>query len=162
MEEQWETAVSPKKKLKDKKIARFTPVVDTSKETQQGAYLAAARKMADEEYEKWIKAELATFESGEKTICLMFYAGGAGQLSYTTDVSGYPTDMKGKLSALREVCGLGKKDTVCAEEHILAKSSENNGRYLFSIAYDRASGVKAACSGCRQLLAKYKIMDLAR
>ena len=55
------------------------------------------------------------------------------------------------------------KPTICGEEHVLMDlNATGRSDMLFSVAFDKTSGVKGAChSGCATLLATYRIKDIS-
>jgi len=117
----------------------------------QDAYRNEARK---------IVASISTgsFEPG-KTTCLMFYLDG-DRLKYKEATSGLAYVGTGdRLQQNRSDAGIGKKETICAEEVLLAKFHE---KFLFSWTFDTGlQVVKPACmKGCETLLSRRGIEDL--
>ena len=154
--EPWTEVTSKAKKREDQFVATLT-VDDKAK--AKGAYKATALDMAESAWYEWIKETVEKGDSAEKTVCLMFWPSGGGELAYDHGVSGYPKEIKSNVKALRKVCGIDPdKKTVCAEEHLMV-DSKNGDKYLFSIAFDR-NGVKPACAGCKKILKQYAIKDL--
>lgn len=157
----WTTYKTPRKLKTERREAAYasTSTVE-GKARAKGANKLKAMQLADAEWERWIKDKVTGMKSDEATVCLMFYVGGGGELKYDWDTSGYPTEMKTKLKALRKVSGVAlDKASVCAEEHLLANHDGN--QYILSIAFDRW-GKKTACMGCKLLLKQYEIKDMWR
>lgn len=161
MEQPWTVVKKRGQASAEKREARYVSSSTVEgKARAKGANKLKAMQIADTAWDEWIKDQVTGMKSDEATVCLMFYVGGGGDLKYHWGASGYPTEIKAKLKALRTVSGVkADKASVCAEEHLLVGHDGN--QYILSIAFDRY-GKKTACQGCRVLLKHYEIKDMWR
>jgi hypothetical protein len=159
-DDDFQPATTRKGRQKASRNAQFAP--KATGETKEGDNDAFRISAVD-----WIKenkAEIAKAAALAKgnVACLMFYKTSGGGLAGYYGYSGYPTDMKGKLQAIRETHGIAAdKATVCGEEHVIAEHPDVT--FLFSISYHKEHKFISACSaGCKTLLAKRNIEDLKK
>ena len=134
------------------------------KEKQQDAMKDTAVRLARELWETQGDDLLGDGlnASGElkKTCVVMFYIDrthtGKDGLGHRIGYSGgvYSKTQDGKLEKMREQAKVkANKETICGEEQVLIKmDGDKRSTMLFSVAFDKKVGLKAACgSGCNKL-----------
>lgn len=158
MDGEWSTQGSKRGKQQQAFVPQATNA--DLKDSDKNAFRDKARVLARSVFDAW-RSRSGEADNLEKTMCLMFYKDSAGQLKYVQHTSGFPENMKGKLTALRKTAGVVHKDTVCAEERLLCTLPHTVPKesLLFSAAYDQM-GAKQACCNCALCLNLYGIEDL--
>jgi hypothetical protein len=104
------------------------------------------------------QAKKTQLTAGMKTICAMAYLH-KGELKWIEYDNKLETGDKNDIAENRQKAEIGKKDTICAEEYLLARHKRKEFMYSYAI---NQHGLIAACASCFKLLKTREIWDLPR